>query len=175
MSPPGGRIAPRHRYGRPESKKERPMTEHPYDIQITRVVDAPPERVYQAFTDPDQFARWYGPVGFPVHRDTVEVDARVGGRQRFEMVGEADPSMRTGFDGRFDEVVQNQLLSSRGAWEGIPGQAGAWPSNLRVEFHDDDGRTRLVVREGPHPPGTADLGRQAWEMMLPKLESLLSG
>jgi hypothetical protein len=30
-----------------------------------------------------------------------------------------------------------------------------------------------VVREGPHPPGTADLGRQAWEMMLPKLESLL--
>jgi hypothetical protein len=57
----------------------------------------------------------------------------------------------------------------------MPGQAGAWPSNLRVEFHDHDGRTRLVVREGPHPPGTADLGRQAWEMMLPKLESLLSG
>jgi len=59
------------------------MTEHPYDIEITRVFDAPPERVYQAFTDPDQFARWYGPVGFPVQRDTVEVDARVGGRQRF--------------------------------------------------------------------------------------------
>jgi uncharacterized protein YndB with AHSA1/START domain len=129
------------------------MTEHPYDIEITRVFDAPPERVYQAFTDPDQFARWYGPVGFPVHRDTVEVDARVGGRQRFEMVSEADPSMRTGFDGRFDEVVHNELLPSSGAWDGIPGQGGAWPSNLRVEFHDDDGRTRLVVREGPpaHP------------------------
>jgi uncharacterized protein YndB with AHSA1/START domain len=39
------------------------MTEPPYDIEITRVFDAPPERVYQAFTDPDQFARWYGPVG----------------------------------------------------------------------------------------------------------------
>jgi uncharacterized protein YndB with AHSA1/START domain len=156
--------------------QERPMAEHPYDIEITRVFDAPPERVYQAFTDPDQFARWYGPVGFPVHRDSVEVDARVGGRQRFEMVSEADPSMRTGFDGRFDAVVPNQLLSSRGAWDGVPGQAGAWPSHLRVEFHDDvDGGTRLVVREGPHPPGTADLGRQAWEMMLPKLESLLSG
>ena len=107
------------------------MTEHPYDIEVTRVLDAPPERVYQAFTDPDQFARWYGPVGFPVHRGTVEVDAQVGGRQRFEMVSEADPSMRTGFDGRFDEVVQNELLSSRGAWDGIPGQAAAWPSNLR--------------------------------------------
>jgi uncharacterized protein YndB with AHSA1/START domain len=152
------------------------MTETPpYDIEITRVLDAPPERVYQAFTDPDQFAEWYGPVGFPVHRDTVELDARVGGRQRFAMVSDVDPSMRTGFDGRFIEVVQNVLLSSRGAWDGIPGQAGSWPSNLRVEFHDYNGKTRLVLREGLHPPGTADLGRQAWEMMLPKLESLLSG
>jgi uncharacterized protein YndB with AHSA1/START domain len=48
------------------------MTEHRYDIEVNRALDAPPERVYQAFTDPDQFARWYGPVGFPVHRDTVE-------------------------------------------------------------------------------------------------------
>jgi uncharacterized protein YndB with AHSA1/START domain len=152
------------------------MTETPpYDIEITRVFDAPPERVYQAFTDPDQFVEWYGPVGFPVDRDTVELDAQVGGRQRFAMVSDADPSMRTGFDGRFIDVVQNVLLSSRGAWDGIPGQAGPWPSNLRVEFFDHDGKTRLVVREGPHPAGTADLGRQAWEMMLPKLESLLSG
>ena len=66
------------------------------------------------------------------------------------------------------------FTSSSGAWDGIPGQADAWPSNLRVEFHNDDGRTRLVVRKGPHPPGTADLGHQAWQMMLPKLESLLN-
>jgi uncharacterized protein YndB with AHSA1/START domain len=55
------------------------MTEYPYDIEIIRVFDAPAERVYQAFTDPDQFARWYGPVGFPVHPDAVEVDARSAG------------------------------------------------------------------------------------------------
>jgi uncharacterized protein YndB with AHSA1/START domain len=150
------------------------MTETPpYDIEISRVLDAPPERVYRAFTDADQFAEWYGPVGFPVPRDTVELDARVGGRQRFAMVSDADPSMRTGFDGRFIEVVPNVLLVSRGAWDGIPGQTEAWASNLRVEFHDDGGKTRLVVREGPHPPGTADMGRQAWEMMLTKLESLV--
>jgi uncharacterized protein YndB with AHSA1/START domain len=89
------------------------------------------------------------------------------------MVGEADPSMRSGFDGRFDEVVRNRLLSSSGAWEGILGQAGAWSSNLRVELNDENGKTRVVLREGPHPPGTADLGRQAWEMMFAKLEALL--
>jgi uncharacterized protein YndB with AHSA1/START domain len=151
------------------------MTEAPaFDIEITRVLGAPPVRVYEAFTDPAKFAEWYGPVGFPVDRETVELDARVGGGQRFEMVSDADPSMRTGFEGRFEEVVPNTLLSSRGAWNGIPGQTEAWSSSLRVEFHDQDGKTRLIVREGPHPPGTADLGRQAWEMMLPKLESLLA-
>jgi hypothetical protein len=31
-----------------------------------------------------------------------------------------------------------------------------------------------VVREGPHPEGTADLGRQAWQMMFAKLETLLN-
>ena len=151
------------------------MTEpDPYDIDFTRVIDAPPARVYRAFVDPDQFATWYGPGGFPVDKASVEIDARVGGPQRFAMVGEADPSMRTAFDGAFVQVIENELLSSGGAWTGIPGQA-AWHSNLRVEFHADDGGTRLVVREGPHPPGTADLGRQAWEMMLPKLEAVVLG
>jgi hypothetical protein len=41
------------------------MTEYPYDIELIRVFDAPPERVYQAFTDPDQFARWDGPGRVP--------------------------------------------------------------------------------------------------------------
>jgi uncharacterized protein YndB with AHSA1/START domain len=144
-----------------------------YDIEITRVLPAPPERVYEAFTDADQFAQWYGPDGFPVERGTVEIDARVGGHQRFVMVADHDPSMRSGFDGHFVEVAQNKVLAIEGAWDGIPGQTDKWPAGLRVEFHDEEGRTRLVVMEGPHPPGSADLGRQAWEMMLPKLESLL--
>lgn len=84
--------------------------------------------MYKAFTDPDEFARWYGPVGFPVRRDTVELDARAGGSQRFVMVSEADPSIRTGFTGSFTEVIPNRLLASSGSWDGIPGQKDPWPS-----------------------------------------------
>ena len=146
----------------------------PYDIELRRVIDAPPTRVYRAFTDPDQFASWYGPTGFPVDRASVALDARVGGHMRFAMAGEADPSMRTAYDGTYGEVIENELLVSSGVWVGIPGQTGGWPSNLRVEIHATNGGTQIVVHEGPHPPGTADLGRQAWEMMLPKLDSLVS-
>jgi hypothetical protein len=60
--------------------------------------------------------------------------------------------MRSGFDGVFTEVVQNEVLASYGAWDGIPGQTGPWQSNLRVELTDQGDTTRLVVREGPHPP-----------------------
>jgi uncharacterized protein YndB with AHSA1/START domain len=148
--------------------------ESPYDIELTRVFDAPRERVYRAFTVPNEFAQWYGPVGFPARRDTIQLEPRVGGMQRFAMVGEADPFMRTAFDGHFTEVVDNQLLASSGRWDGIPGQEGPWDSHLRVEFYDEDGKTRLLLREGPHPAGTADLGRQAWEMMFAKLDRLLA-
>jgi uncharacterized protein YndB with AHSA1/START domain len=149
--------------------------ESTYDIELTHVFDTPPDRVYRAFIVPDEFAQWYGPVGFPVPRDTVQFDPRAGGLQRFAMVAEADPSMRTAFDGRFTQVVDNQLLVSSGTWEGIPGQMDPWESNLRVEFYDEEGKTRVVLREGPHPAGTADLGRQAWEMMFAKLDTLLAG
>src|SRR5262249_54863488 len=124
VEPPGTRLRRR------DSVRDEPE----YDIEVSRVLDAPPERVYEAFTDPDQFAKWYGPVGFPVPRDSVELDARVGGRQRFAMVSDDDPSMRSGFDGDFVDVVPNELLASRGSWDGIPGQTEPWSSNLYVEF-----------------------------------------
>jgi hypothetical protein len=64
------------------------------------------------------------------------------------MVNEADPSMRMAFDGRFTEVVDNELLASSGSWNGVPGQEAAWKSQLRVEFHGEDGKTRRAPR-GP--------------------------
>jgi uncharacterized protein YndB with AHSA1/START domain len=144
-----------------------------FDVEMVQVFDAPRQRVYEAFTDPDQFVRWYGPDGFPVDPDTVAIDAHIDGRLQFEMVSDSDPAMRTGTTGHFTRVVTNELLECTQEWTGVPGQAGTWTSRLRVELTDEDGKTRLVLREGPHPPGMADIGRQAWLMMLPKLATLV--
>jgi uncharacterized protein YndB with AHSA1/START domain len=51
------------------------MSQH---IEITRIFDAPRSLVYRAFTDPDEFAQWFGPVDCSVPRDSVEIDARTG-------------------------------------------------------------------------------------------------
>ena len=154
-------------------REEEKVADIPYDIELSHRFKTAPHRVYDAFTDPDQFVRWYGPDGFPAHRDSVDIDARVGGRQRFTMVADADPSMRTTFDGRFTAVIPTELLASSGTWYGIPGHQEGWPSNLRVEFHDQGGVTEVIVLEGPHPEGAADMGRVSWQMMFAKLETLL--
>src|SRR5262245_62165562 len=152
------------------------MTDQPvYDIEASRLIDAPPERVFRAFIDANEFSQWYGPPGFPVPPDTVEIEARPGGLHRFAMVGAFDPPMRTAYDGHFTQLVPGRLLASSGTWSGIPGQDAGWPGNLRVELENEDGKTRLLLREGPHPPGTIDLGRQSWEQMLPKLEAVVAG
>ena len=151
------------------------MTDAPvYDVELTRTFDAPAERVFEAFTDAGAFVSWYGPPGFPVHRDTVRIDPRVGGEHRFTMVAETDPAVRASYDGRFTEVVPGRLLASSGAWDGIPGVSGSWSSNLRVELTGSAGSTDVLLLEGPHPPGSADLGRQAWVAMFTALEAALT-
>lgn len=55
------------------------------EIVLSRVIAAPPERVFQAWTDPAQIVRWFGPDGFTV--ESLECDVRVGGRWRFVYTG----------------------------------------------------------------------------------------
>ena len=55
------------------------------EIVLSRVLAAPRERVFQAFTDPGQITRWFGPQGFTTQ--TLEIDIREGGRWRFIYTG----------------------------------------------------------------------------------------
>ncbi len=144
------------------------------ELVITRVFDAPRELVYKAFTDPDQLAQWFGPVGWSVPRETVEIDARPGGHQRFVMVNDSDPEQRSPVDGTFVEVVENELLVGAEEWEGVPGMQDAGPMQIRLEFHDEDGKTRLVLRQGPYTPEVEDMARQGWESSFTKLDTLLA-
>ena len=51
------------------------------DLVFERIFDAPRERVWKAFTDPDQIPRWWGPHGTTTR--VVEMDLRPGGTWRF--------------------------------------------------------------------------------------------
>ena len=55
------------------------------EIVLCRVIDAPVERVFAAWTDPAQITQWFGPAGFTC--DTTECDIREGGLWRFTYTG----------------------------------------------------------------------------------------
>src|SRR5690606_22329465 len=52
---------------------------------ISRVIDAPAEEIWRAWTDPERLPRWWGPDGFSCH--TTRLDLREGGEWVFDMIG----------------------------------------------------------------------------------------
>ncbi|MGI8667175.1 MAG: SRPBCC family protein [Jatrophihabitans sp.] len=145
------------------------------ELVITRLFNAPRELVYQAFIDPDQVTQWFGPIGFSVPRDTVDIDARVGGHQRFTMVNDNDPSWSSPVNATFTEVIENELLVGSEQWEGVAGVQEGGTMSLRVEFHDEDGLCRLVLRQGPYEQQMEGMAREGWGSSFTKLDALLAG
>ena len=146
------------------------------ELIISRVFDAPRELVYRAFTDPDQLAQWFGPVGYSVPRDTIEIEARPGGPERFVMVKDADPAERQVNDSVYTEVIENELLAGHQTAVGLPGVDGAVRMEFRLEFRDaPDGRTRLDLYGGPFSAEERGEVHDGWESSFTKLDKLLRG
>ncbi len=146
-------------------------------LVIERVFDAPRELVWKAFTDPDQFSAWFGPVGYSVPRDTVAFDLRPGGHQRFTMVPD-DPAYPAAgpSSGTVDEVVENELLLLHEDLEGEMAELfGTSRLTLRIELHDEEGKTRLVVNQGPFEDDFVSNAREGWGSSFTKLDALLAG
>ena len=118
-------------------------------LALTRIFDAPRALVYQAFTDPDQFASWWGPIGNSIPRDEMDFDVRPGGHQRWTEVFPADPGTHVHVQLDLAEVVDGELLDGTMRVTGrLPGSFEPFETRVRIEFHDEpDGRTRLEVRQ----------------------------
>jgi uncharacterized protein YndB with AHSA1/START domain len=144
-------------------------------LALTRIFNAPRAVVYQAFTDPDQLAAWWGPIGNSLPRDEIEFDVRPGGHQRWTEVSAADPRIRVHV--RFDltEVVDGELLDGTMHTSGhLPGGFEPFATRVRVEFHEQpDGRTRLEIRQWL-PEHLVSPSEQGWLEAFTKLDAALA-
>ena len=70
----------------PFQNSDSPWRDWPLDREIVlgRIIDAPRNVVYAAWTDPDQIQEWFGPAGMVI--ETKEIDLKPGGVWRFDMV-----------------------------------------------------------------------------------------
>ena len=137
-------------------------------VAITRVFDAPRQLVFEAWTDPGQVAKWWGPGGFHTPPDTVEIDLRVGGRYHLGMVQEATGAQ---FPLRYEivELVPPELIVLK--HEPIPEVGIHEPTFTRIELHEDGGRTRMSLTDGPYTE--TSYAEQGWTQSFGKLDAVL--
>lgn len=90
------------------------------ELEITRVFDAPRELLFEAWTNPDHIAKWFGPTGFTAVSCTIKLVE--GGRWRTCISDGKDEYWSSGV---YREIVRPELLVFTFAWEepkGTPGR-----------------------------------------------------
>jgi uncharacterized protein YndB with AHSA1/START domain len=138
-------------------------------VLITRIFDAPRDLVFQAWTDPDQVAQWYGPDGFDTPRETITIDLRVGGRWELGMVQQKSGAV---FPVSYEiiELDPPRLLVLKS--EPMPAVGIHEPTVTRIELHDHGDKTRMSLSDGPYTDSThAEAG---WNGAFAKLDALLA-
>lgn len=110
------------------------------ELTVTRLIDAPRERVWEAWTKPEHIARWWGPDGFT---NTIhEMNVRPGGVWRYMMHGPDGtdyPNMVV-----YENVIEPELLEYDlgGEKDGLIDD----PFHVVVTFEDAGGKTLLSMR-----------------------------
>ena len=108
-----------------------------HEIAITRIFDAPRELVWDAWTQPEQLARWWGKRGWNTPVSSVTLDVRPGGSFRLTSIAD-DDGREMPLDAVYREVVEPERL----VWGDRDGERHA-----TVTFTDlGDGRTEMAFR-----------------------------
>ena len=140
-------------------------------VRVSRVIDAPREEVFRAWTEPDQIRQWWGPGEFTCPE--AEVDLRPGGSYRLAMQPTAGDPFIVG--GTYREVEPPLRLVYTWRWETGPAADGS-ESLVTVEFQAREGQTELILThtEFPESHGPAPY-QMGWEGGLDKFEALFAG
>ncbi len=106
------------------------------EIVIERVFDAPRDRVYTAFTDPELIPQWWGRYEDTTTVDKMEVEG--GGDYRF-ITADSNGNEQA-FRGTFREVTPPERIVQTQEWEGLPGHVLV----ETIVFEDLGERTRVT-------------------------------
>jgi uncharacterized protein YndB with AHSA1/START domain len=136
-------------------------------LTLKRRINAPPEKIFSAWTDPKKVARWMGPEGVEVL--SAECDARAGGQYHWVM---RSPDGEThDVSGVYREVVQNEKLSFTWAWKSTPDRE----SLVTVTLKADGGGTLLTLTHEQFFDETArDHHQHGWTGSLDKLAKFVA-
>jgi len=118
------------------------MTEVTAEVTFTRMIDAPADLVFKAWTDGEHLMKWYAPEGFGVAR--AEADAKQGGAFSIVMQGPDGAEYPLwGTYTEFEPPTKLVMTSTAAGPDGTP----ALDSITTVTLIDHDGKTEMTVHE----------------------------
>ena len=134
-------------------------------LTLKRRLKAPPEKVYEAWTQPAQMMRWWG--GNNEATRTAETDLRVGGR--FHVGFKGDTGEQHDVSGVYKEVVPNRKLVFSWAWRTTPERE----SQVTIDIKPDtDGSILTLTHEQFFNDKARDDHGRGWGFGLDQLEKL---
>lgn len=140
----------------------------PHEITLTRLLRAPRELVFRAWTDPAHLVRWWGPHGFSVQ--SCEAEVHVGGRWRICIRSPEGEDFW--MHGRYHEISAPERLVLSFMWDkdGKP----RVDMHITVTLQEEDGQTRLTFHEsGFADMAMRDLDNGGWTQCLERLDDYL--
>jgi uncharacterized protein YndB with AHSA1/START domain len=137
-------------------------------LQLRRTFAAPREKVFRAWTDPEELKKWWGPPGYGT--PSAEVDLRVGGKYRLGMRKLPDGPLFY-LAGTFREVRAPERLTYTWRWEAEPEHG---ETLVTVEFHTRGGSTEIVLTHELFPTEKARQEHErGWSSSFDKLARIL--
>ena len=141
------------------------------ELKIERVIRAPRERVFRAWTDPARAVQWWGPKSYPA--TFLEMDVRVGGVWHGKLRSVADGQVLT-HRGVFREIVEPSLLAFTFAWD-EEGERGL-ETLVTLTFAELGGHTLFTLHQTPFESESERDGHvEGWNSALHRLEKSLAG
>lgn len=138
-------------------------------LELERVLRATPPVAFEAFTDPNELAKWWGPEGFTV--PSLRFQATVGESYRIEMQPPDGDSFA--LTGEFREVAPPARLVYTFAWEDP--DPDDVETLVALSFRDRGESTAVALTQGPFKTeARRTLHREGWTESFGKLDQLLS-
>jgi len=153
-------------------------------VVIERTFDAAVDLIWQMWTDPEHFKKWYGPKGFSV--PVADMELRVGGK-RLICMASPDGSMKMWTTGEYTEIVPNERLvytESPADENGnvvsplAMGMPDGYPATTKVTvlLEDLGGRTKMVMTHAGVPADSGASGgwAQAFDKLADHIKAVLN-
>jgi uncharacterized protein YndB with AHSA1/START domain len=137
-------------------------------LELSCVLDAPRERVFEALTDPALLTQWWGPAGFTIPE--VELDLRVGGGYRFTMQPPEGDLFHLA--GELLEIDPPGRLVYSFRWEEPDPDDRETVARLSLRARGD-GTQLALVQDGFATQARLALHRDGWTESLQKLRDLM--